>query len=74
MNLSTNCPICRGDWYNIIQSEFVCEKHLDWIVSVCPGCEVPYFTDDKKTCPQCVNYELEQTHSSEEAEIISSPC
>ncbi len=49
----TLCPICNSDYHNIAMSLWVCNKHLNWLVTICDKCRTPCFSDCAGACPYC---------------------
>lgn len=51
--LTTTCPICNSDFHNIAMSYWVCEQHLNWIVTKCDKCGKYCYSYFVGGCPEC---------------------
>lgn len=49
-----DCPICNKDYHNIAMSYWVCNKHINWMVTICEICKKPCFSDCRSICPDCL--------------------
>ena len=52
--METNCPICNKEYKAINKSFEVCDKHQNWIVTICEICKLVCFSDCIGVCPECM--------------------
>jgi len=50
---TTSCPICKGNYLDIWDSEEVCEEHSDWVVTFCLYCKNHCFSLIPGMCLGC---------------------
>jgi hypothetical protein len=47
------CPVCSRHFFDVGRSEDVCEKHQNWLVTVCDTCREACFSDCVGECAKC---------------------
>jgi uncharacterized OB-fold protein len=65
-----DCPICTYRWYDLKDSYDVCERHLDWLVTICENCGRLTYSSAAGMCPQCFDVVEEVGELIEEVEAV----
>jgi hypothetical protein len=50
----TSCPICKGNYLDVFDSDLVCDYHEDWIITYCLFCKHHVFSPIPHICLCCL--------------------
>ena len=50
----SSCPICEGNYYDIFDSDLVCENHDYWLITFCHICKHHVFSPVPGICLSCL--------------------
>lgn len=50
----SDCPICKGRYYKVNESNKCCDLHQNWFVTTCSECHRWCFSDVINICPRCL--------------------